>query len=55
VPLTIVKVMHVHRAQLLIECASRAVLQQVLHAWQAHLRSLKGALRWTVEVDPLDI
>jgi len=55
VPLTIVKVMHVHRAQLLIESASRAVLQHVLHAWQAHLRGLKGALRWSVEVDPLDI
>jgi primosomal protein N' (replication factor Y) len=55
VPLTIVKVMHVHRAQLLIESASRAVLQHVLHAWQAHLRGLKGVLRWSVEVDPLDI
>ena len=55
VPLTIVKVMHVHRAQLLIECASRVVLQSVLHAWHPQLRALKGALRWTVEVDPLDI
>jgi len=55
VPLTIVKVMHVHRAQLLIECASRAALQHTLHAWQPHLRSLKGALRWNLEVDPLDI
>ncbi len=55
VPLTIVKVMHVHRAQLLIECASRAVLQAVLRAWHPQLRTLKGALRWNVEVDPLDI
>jgi primosomal protein N' (replication factor Y) len=47
--------MHVHRAQLLIECASRAVLQSVLRAWHPQLRALKGALRWTVEVDPLDI
>jgi primosomal protein N' (replication factor Y) len=55
VPLTIVKVRHAHRAQLLIESASRAALQHALHGWQAHLRSLKGVLRWSVEVDPLGI
>ncbi|BDC39925.1 primosomal protein N' [Paraburkholderia terrae] len=55
VPLTIVKVMHVHRAQLLVESASRAALQTTLRAWQPVLRTLKGVLRWSVEVDPLDI
>lgn len=57
VPLTIVKVFNVHRAQLLLECASRAVLQNALRAWQPALRSLKvkGVIRWNVEVDPLDI
>ena len=55
VPLTIVKVFNVHRAQLLLECASRAALQTALRAWQPELRSLKGVLRWAVEVDPLDI
>jgi primosomal protein N' (replication factor Y) len=55
VPLTIVKVMHVHRAQLLIESASRAALQTTLRAWQPTLRALKGVLRWSIEVDPLDI
>ncbi|MFP4894539.1 primosomal protein N' [Paraburkholderia sp. EG304] len=55
VPLTIVKVMHVHRAQLLIESASRAALQATLRAWQPLLRALKGVLRWNLEVDPLDI
>ncbi len=55
VPLTIVKVMHLHRAQLLIESASRAALQATLRAWQPLLRGLKGVLRWSVEVDPLDI
>jgi primosomal protein N' (replication factor Y) len=55
VPLNIVKVMHVHRAQLLLESASRAALQRTLHAWVPRLRELKGALRWNVEVDPLDI
>jgi len=47
--------MHVHRAQLLIESASRAALQTTLRAWQPTLRALKGVLRWSIEVDPLDI
>ncbi|MPW18639.1 primosomal protein N' [Paraburkholderia sp. CNPSo 3157] len=55
VPLTIVKVMHVHRAQLLIESASRAALQATLRAWQPALGTIKGVLRWSIEVDPLDI
>lgn len=57
VPLTVVKVFNVHRAQLLLECASRAVLQNALRAWQPALRILKvkGVIRWNVEVDPLDI
>ncbi|WP_028213220.1 primosomal protein N' [Paraburkholderia mimosarum] len=55
VPLTIVKVMNVHRAQLLVESQSRAALQATLHAWQPALRALRGVLRWNLEVDPLDI
>ncbi|HTH73513.1 MAG TPA: primosomal protein N', partial [Trinickia sp.] len=55
VPMTIVKVANVHRAQLLVESASRASLLATLRAWQPALRMLKGVLRWSVEVDPLDI
>jgi primosomal protein N' (replication factor Y) len=55
VPLTIVKVMNVHRAQLLLESGSRAALQATLRAWHPLLRELRGVLRWSVEVDPLDI
>jgi primosomal protein N' (replication factor Y) (superfamily II helicase) len=55
VPMTIVKVMHVHRAQLLVESQSRAALQATLRAWQPALRALRGVLRWNLEVDPLDI
>jgi primosomal protein N' (replication factor Y) (superfamily II helicase) len=59
VPLSVIKVMHVHRAQLLIESPSRAALQQALRGWQAALRGfkaeLRGVLRWNLEVDPLDI
>ncbi|MDR5733181.1 primosomal protein N' [Caballeronia sp. LZ025] len=55
VPLTIVKVFNVHRAQLLLESGSRGALQSALRAWQPILRTLKGVLRWNVEVDPLDV
>lgn len=55
VPMMIVKVMNVHRAQLLLESASRSSLQATLHAWQPALRALRGVLRWNLEVDPLDI
>jgi primosomal protein N' (replication factor Y) (superfamily II helicase) len=55
VPLTIVKVFNVHRAQLLLESGSRAALQTALRAWQPVLRTLRGVLRWNVEVDPLDV
>jgi primosomal protein N' (replication factor Y) (superfamily II helicase) len=55
VPLTIVKVFNVHRAQLLLESSSRAALQTALRAWQPVLRTLRGVLRWNVEVDPLDV
>ncbi|PMS37569.1 replication restart DNA helicase PriA [Trinickia symbiotica] len=55
VPMTIVKVANVHRAQLLVESGSRAALLATLRAWQPALRATKGALRWSLEVDPLDI
>ncbi|KND60788.1 Helicase PriA essential for oriC/DnaA-independent DNA replication [Candidatus Burkholderia verschuerenii] len=55
VPLTIVKVFNVHRAQLLLESSSRAALQTALRAWQPALRAVRGVLRWNVEVDPLDV
>ncbi len=55
VPMTIVKVANVHRAQLLVESGSRAALLATLRAWQPALRAMKGALRWSLEVDPLDI
>lgn len=55
VPMTIVKVANVHRAQLLVESGSRAALLAALRAWQPALRALKGVLRWALEVDPVDI
>ncbi len=55
VPMTITRVAGIERAQLLLECASRARLQAFLPPWMQALRSLKSRLRWSLEVDPVDI
>ena len=53
--MTVTRVAGVERAQLLIECASRAQLQAFLKPWLAALRKQKSRLRWSLEVDPVDI
>jgi len=61
VPLTIQRVAHVERAQMLVECASRAALQRFLASWQPVLHATRstpqarGLVRWAVDVDPLTI
>ncbi|MEJ8815923.1 primosomal protein N' [Variovorax ureilyticus] len=61
VPLAIQRVANVERAQMLLESASRAVLQRVLAGWQPLLHELrrtpegKGVIRWLVDVDPHSI
>ena len=55
VPMTMVRVAGVERAQLLIECTSRAQLQAFLKPWVAALRDLKSRIRWSLEIDPVDI
>lgn len=57
VPLRVVRVNHVERAQLLVESASRPALQAFLRAWLARLPALPHArrVRWQLEVDPLEI
>jgi primosomal protein N' (replication factor Y) len=61
VPLAIQRVANVERAQMLLECPSRAVLQRFLAAWQPVLQATrsqplhKGLIRWLVDVDPLTI
>ncbi|MCP1672499.1 primosomal protein N' [Kerstersia gyiorum] len=54
VPLRVVKVAHMERAQLLLESAHRPSLQFFLRQWVPRLQGL-GRLRWQLEVDPLDI
>ncbi len=55
VPMTITRVAGVERAQLLIESTSRPQLQAFLKPWVQALRQLKSRLRWSLEVDPVDI
>ncbi len=46
-----------YRAQLLVECEERLLLQRFLDPWVAALRGLPrpGGLRWSIDVDPLDM
>ena len=61
VPLTIQRVANVERAQMLVEAASRGVLQRFLGAWQPRLLdgrqhpASRGLIRFLVDVDPLSV
>ncbi len=61
VPTAIQRVANVERAQMLVESASRAALQQFLAAWQPVLHAtrrgggVEGVLRWAIDVDPLSV
>ena len=61
VPMSMQRVANVERAQLLVECANRAVLQRFLSQWQQDLHALRataqgrGIIRWAIDVDPLAI
>jgi len=55
IPMTMTRVYNVDRAQLLVESNSRPALQAFLKEWVGLLRALKSRVRWSLEVDPLDI
>lgn len=57
VPLRVVRVANIERAQLLIESTSRPALQAFLTEWSAYLPVLaaQSRVRWQLEVDPLEI
>ena len=54
-PMTMTRVHNVDRAQLLVESNSRPALQAFLNEWVDALRAMKTRVRWSLEVDPLDI
>jgi primosomal protein N' (replication factor Y) len=53
--MTMTRVHNVDRAQLLVESPSRPALQAFLKEWLALLRAMKSRVKWSLEVDPLDI
>ncbi|WP_426174527.1 primosomal protein N' [Massilia sp. TWR1-2-2] len=55
IPMTMTRVHNVDRAQLLVESPSRPALQAFLKQWLALLREMKSRVKWSLEVDPLDI
>jgi primosomal protein N' (replication factor Y) len=57
VPLRVVRVANIERAQLLVESASRPALQAFLSVWSQALPELAGRIRvrCQLEVDPLEI
>ncbi|MCI2808921.1 primosomal protein N' [Eoetvoesiella caeni] len=57
VPLRVLRVANIERAQLLIESAQRPALQAFLAQWSVSLPELAGGhrVRWQLEVDPLEI
>ncbi|WP_137172805.1 primosomal protein N' [Massilia sp. HP4] len=55
IPMTMTRVHNVDRAQLLVESSSRPALQAFLRVWIEELRAMKARVKWSLEVDPLDI
>jgi primosomal protein N' (replication factor Y) len=55
IPMSMTRVHNVDRAQLLVESASRPMLQSFLREWLLTLREMKSRVKWSLEVDPLDI
>lgn len=55
VPLTIVRVAEVERAQMLVESESRPALHRFLNEWLLALWEVKTSTRWFVEIDPAEL
>lgn len=55
VPLTVVRVGGIERAQMLVESESRPALHRFLSQWIEQLQELPGGVRWFLEVDPVEL
>ena len=55
VPMSVMRVAGVERAQLLVESDSRPALQGFLRTWVEGLRARRGRVRWNLEVDPQEV
>ncbi|CAG9183350.1 primosomal protein N' [Cupriavidus respiraculi] len=58
VPMSMVRINHRERAQMLVECGSRATLQRFVSEWAQTFPEVGSAVRgvrWQLEIDPLRI
>ncbi|WP_284279676.1 primosomal protein N' [Limnobacter litoralis] len=55
VPLSVVRVGGIERAQMLVESESRPSLHAFLNEWMNWLTAQKGAVKWFLEVDPVEL
>ena len=55
VPMSLQRLAGVSRAQLLIEADQRTQLHALLGGWLTALREKRAAIRWNIEVDPLEL
>ena len=55
IPMAMMRVANMERAQLLVESGSRTLLQRMLREWLPRLRGRKTNVRWYIEVDPMTI
>ncbi len=55
IPMSMARVHNMERAQLLVESPSRPALQAFLKQWMQALREQKTRVKWSLEVDPVDI
>ena len=55
IPMSMARVHNMERAQLLVESPSRPALQAFLKEWMLALREMKTRIKWSLEVDPVDI
>ncbi|WEF32157.1 primosomal protein N' [Pseudoduganella chitinolytica] len=55
IPMSMTRVYNIDRAQLLVESPSRPALQAFLKEWIVRLREMKSRVKWSLEVDPVDI
>ena len=55
VPMPMARLAGRERAQLLLEAPARGPLHAFLRQWLPAVAGLKGAVRWQIEIDPLEI
>ena len=55
IPMSLMRLANSERAQLLIESHSRPALQNFLKEWLLQLRNTKTSVKWSIEVDPVEI